>query len=532
MIYARLHLSRWSPRSPLLPRNFWLGTWSRPPDRPSQVALGVAAALLVVALVPGGPRWLVSMLEVTGAGELRRRRRFLFVAVVRRGVSLARLHRVLPSRRTAGTGGGDVLAAGPRALARPPRLDRARPDRELPREEPAAHRRPIGSRASSRPATRCCSAPRSCSARRCSSGRCSPRPSCRPPGCSRASSPPAPAKTTRAPSGSGASRRSSRSSRAALRYHTAESLPQGAAAAALDRRARERAARREGRASRASSPPRASRSGSCSRRSRCRRSVRRLLAWSCAGARSRPRRASELAIRERRAPRLDVRGGAARARAAARREPRRRGPRLRARPPRTTRRGSARPLARRRGRRPPRWPRFVAVRANLADVANFEPIALLPLLLAAARPAPARRARGCWPPRGSSRSRSPRAARRCGRRHVPRRRRERAGRRAARGARAHRAGARARRSSRLARIGRGRDASRSRWRASRSTPRTSTRGWPAQGSAARTTSPTSRARRARRTGLLFFDDDEGYELAHDPGATREPRPGGRAHARR
>jgi hypothetical protein len=36
--------------------------------------------LLVVALVPGGPRWLGSMLEATGAVELRRRRRFLFVA--------------------------------------------------------------------------------------------------------------------------------------------------------------------------------------------------------------------------------------------------------------------------------------------------------------------------------------------------------------------------------------------------------------------------------------------------------------------
>ena len=68
-----------SPLPPALP-SFWLGTWSRPPDRPSQVALAVAAALLVVALVPGGPRWLLSMLEVTGAAEPRRRRRFLFVA--------------------------------------------------------------------------------------------------------------------------------------------------------------------------------------------------------------------------------------------------------------------------------------------------------------------------------------------------------------------------------------------------------------------------------------------------------------------
>ena len=65
---------------PPAPPNFWLGTWSRPPDRPSQVALAVGAVLLIVALVPGGPRWLGSMLEATGAVELKRRRRFLFVA--------------------------------------------------------------------------------------------------------------------------------------------------------------------------------------------------------------------------------------------------------------------------------------------------------------------------------------------------------------------------------------------------------------------------------------------------------------------
>lgn len=65
---------------PPAPPHFWLGTWSRPPDRPSQVALAVGVALLLVALVPGGPRWLGSMLEATGALELRRRRRFLFVA--------------------------------------------------------------------------------------------------------------------------------------------------------------------------------------------------------------------------------------------------------------------------------------------------------------------------------------------------------------------------------------------------------------------------------------------------------------------
>jgi hypothetical protein len=44
------------------------------------VVLAAAGVLLAVALVPGGPRWLLSMLEVTGAGDLRRRRRFLFIA--------------------------------------------------------------------------------------------------------------------------------------------------------------------------------------------------------------------------------------------------------------------------------------------------------------------------------------------------------------------------------------------------------------------------------------------------------------------
>ena len=64
---------------PPAPTHLWLGAWSRPPDRPSQVALALGAMLLVVALVPGGARWLGSLLEATGAVELRRRRRFLFV---------------------------------------------------------------------------------------------------------------------------------------------------------------------------------------------------------------------------------------------------------------------------------------------------------------------------------------------------------------------------------------------------------------------------------------------------------------------
>ena len=57
-----------------------LGTWSRPHDRPSQVALGLAVALLAIALVPGGPRWLASLVDFSAVSDLSRRRRFLAVA--------------------------------------------------------------------------------------------------------------------------------------------------------------------------------------------------------------------------------------------------------------------------------------------------------------------------------------------------------------------------------------------------------------------------------------------------------------------
>ena len=58
----------------------WIGTWSRPPDRPAEVALGVGAALVVLALVPGGPRWLASLLDFASVVDVTRRRRFLMVA--------------------------------------------------------------------------------------------------------------------------------------------------------------------------------------------------------------------------------------------------------------------------------------------------------------------------------------------------------------------------------------------------------------------------------------------------------------------
>lgn len=58
----------------------WIGVWGRPPDRPAQVALAVGAILVVAALVPGGPRALASALDFASLGDLARRRRFLTLA--------------------------------------------------------------------------------------------------------------------------------------------------------------------------------------------------------------------------------------------------------------------------------------------------------------------------------------------------------------------------------------------------------------------------------------------------------------------
>jgi hypothetical protein len=68
------------PSPPLSPAAIWLGTWSRPPDRPSQVALAAAVALVAIALVPGGPAWLAAVLEFASVTDPSRRRRFLTVA--------------------------------------------------------------------------------------------------------------------------------------------------------------------------------------------------------------------------------------------------------------------------------------------------------------------------------------------------------------------------------------------------------------------------------------------------------------------
>lgn len=58
----------------------WLGTWSRPVERPAQVALALALALVVVAIAPGGPRWLASSLDFASILDGARKRRFLTVA--------------------------------------------------------------------------------------------------------------------------------------------------------------------------------------------------------------------------------------------------------------------------------------------------------------------------------------------------------------------------------------------------------------------------------------------------------------------
>src|SRR5580704_7183404 len=57
-----------------------LGTWSGPTDRPAQVALALAAFLLVVALFPRGPRWLANALDFSGLSDIARARRFVTVA--------------------------------------------------------------------------------------------------------------------------------------------------------------------------------------------------------------------------------------------------------------------------------------------------------------------------------------------------------------------------------------------------------------------------------------------------------------------
>jgi hypothetical protein len=69
-----------APSSSSLADSLGFGVWSRPPDRPAQAAFALAAFLLVVALVPRGPRWLGNALDFSGLPEIRRSRRFVTVA--------------------------------------------------------------------------------------------------------------------------------------------------------------------------------------------------------------------------------------------------------------------------------------------------------------------------------------------------------------------------------------------------------------------------------------------------------------------
>jgi hypothetical protein len=57
----------------------WIGSWTRPADTPARVALGVAVVLLVLAVSRGGPEWLASLIDLAHAADRSRRRRFLTV---------------------------------------------------------------------------------------------------------------------------------------------------------------------------------------------------------------------------------------------------------------------------------------------------------------------------------------------------------------------------------------------------------------------------------------------------------------------
>jgi hypothetical protein len=55
----------------------WFGIWGWPVDRPGQIALAMACALLVVAAIPGGPRQLAAVFDLPTAGDTLRLRRLL-----------------------------------------------------------------------------------------------------------------------------------------------------------------------------------------------------------------------------------------------------------------------------------------------------------------------------------------------------------------------------------------------------------------------------------------------------------------------
>jgi hypothetical protein len=59
-----------------------MGAWSRPADTTSRVALGIAIVLLLLAVVRGGPEWLASMVDLAHAADRSRRRRLLTVTAL------------------------------------------------------------------------------------------------------------------------------------------------------------------------------------------------------------------------------------------------------------------------------------------------------------------------------------------------------------------------------------------------------------------------------------------------------------------
>ncbi|HXX68192.1 MAG TPA: hypothetical protein VEK07_13465, partial [Polyangiaceae bacterium] len=55
----------------------WLSTWAKPPDPPAEVAFVLSIALVVASLLRHGPRFVASSLDAFSLAEPSRRRRFL-----------------------------------------------------------------------------------------------------------------------------------------------------------------------------------------------------------------------------------------------------------------------------------------------------------------------------------------------------------------------------------------------------------------------------------------------------------------------
>ena len=91
------------------------------------------------ALAPGGPRWLASALRLREPARPRTPASFPDGGRVRRGVPLARVHRLLPAGRARCSRGRGVLATRPGDVPRRAPWTRARAFGELPRARPSLH---------------------------------------------------------------------------------------------------------------------------------------------------------------------------------------------------------------------------------------------------------------------------------------------------------------------------------------------------------------------------------------------------------